>query len=131
MEGIERIKTLAAEVKDKPLLKIIDYLLTRDDMNDKYLNEEKSLKQMIEFIKLEAKKHSQNGIAIIEDSEVYGWAIHYFDEPNESLKLNKASTKENEAEEDTNLIKQKEVNKPINKSKKEWHAEGQLKLFDI
>lgn len=37
LDGIERIKILAKEVKDKPLLKIIDYLLTRNDMNDKYL----------------------------------------------------------------------------------------------
>ena len=35
MEGIERIKVLASEIKDKPLLKIIEYLLTRTDMNDK------------------------------------------------------------------------------------------------
>ena len=47
MEGIERIKILASEVKDTALLKIVDYLLSRKDMNDKYLNEEKSLKQMV------------------------------------------------------------------------------------
>ena len=44
MTGKERIKTLAADVKDKALLQIIDYLLSRDDMDEKYLNESKSLR---------------------------------------------------------------------------------------
>jgi len=87
MQGIERIKTLAAEIKDKALLKIIEYLLSREDMNEKYLNEEKSLKQMVDFIKGQAQKQANNGMAMIEDEVVYGWAIHYFDESNDQLKI--------------------------------------------
>ena len=120
MEGIERIKVLASDIKDKPLLKIIEYLLTRTDMNDKYLNEEKNLKQMVEFIKSNAKKHAQNGIAMIEDETVYGWAIHYFDETNKDLELS------NENKQDT--VKE-EIKKPIKKENK-WVAEGQLSLFE-
>lgn len=45
MEGIERIKVLASEVKDEAVLEIVKYLISRTDMNDKYLNEEKCLKQ--------------------------------------------------------------------------------------
>ncbi len=120
MEGIERIKVLASEIKDKPLLKIIEYLLTRTDMNDKYLNEEKTLKQMVEFIKNNAKKHAQNGIAMIEDETVYSWAIHYFDETNKDLELS------NENKQDT--VKE-EIKKPIKKENK-WVAEGQLSLFE-
>ena len=120
MEGIERIKELASEIKDKPLLKIIEYLLTRTDMNDKYLNEEKTLKQMVEFIKNNAKKHAQNGIAMIEDETVYSWAIHYFDETNKDLELS------NENKQDT--VKE-EIKKPIKKENK-WVAEGQLSLFE-
>ena len=92
MLGIERIKILGSEVKDKALLKVIEYLVSREDMNEKYLNEEKSLKQMVEYIKSEAKKQAVNGMAMIEDEEVYGWAIHYFDETNEKLGL-KVETK--------------------------------------
>lgn len=92
MLGIERIKVLGSEVKDKALLKVIEYLVSREDMNEKYLNEEKSLKQMVEYIKSEAKKQAVNGMAMIEDEEVYGWAIHYFDETNEKLGL-KVETK--------------------------------------
>ena len=86
-QGIERIKILASKIKDKPLLKITDYLLSREDMNDKYLNEEKNLSQMIEFIKSEAKKQAKDGIAMVDDAVVYGWAIHYWDESSKELNI--------------------------------------------
>lgn len=121
MKGIERIKILASEIKDKPLLKIIEYLLTREDMNEKYLNEEKSLKQMVEFIKNNAKKQAQNGIAMIEDETVYSWAIHYFDETNKDLELSS----------DKQDTKKEEIKKPTVKKENKWIAEGQLSLFDV
>ena len=66
--------------------------------------EEKSLKQMVEYIKSEAKKQAVNGMAMIEDEEVYGWAIHYFDETNEKLGLK---------------VETKNIVKPLEKSIKE------------
>lgn len=118
--GLERIKKLSAEVKDKAVLKIIDYLLSRKDMNEKYLNEEKSLTQMIEFIKAKAKEKATNGVAMIEDDEVYSWAIHYFDESNKDLKISKIK-------EDVEV---KEEKKSTVKKNKNWIPEGQLSLFD-
>ena len=124
LDGIERIKILAKEVKDKSLLKIIDYLLTRNDMNDKYLNEEKSLSQMIQYIKAEAKKRAINGVAVIEDEEVYNLAIHYFDEANSNLKINNnVDLKEKKLSEKSVLKRNKETNK-----KKQYIPEGQLSL---
>lgn len=118
--GLERIKKLSAKVKDKAVLKIIDYLLSRKDMNEKYLNEEKTLTQMIEFIKAKAKEKATNGVAMIEDDEVYSWAIHYFDESNKDLKISK--TKED--------VEVKEEKKSTVKKNKNWIPEGQLSLFD-
>lgn len=118
--GLERIKVLSEKVKDKAVLKIIDYLLLRKDMNEKYLNEEKTLTQMIEFIKSKAKEKATNGIAMIEDDEVYSWAIHYFDESNKDLKISK--TKED--------VEVKEEKKSTVKKNKNWIPEGQLSLFD-
>lgn len=124
LDGIERIKILAKEAKDKSLLKIIDYLLTRNDMNDKYLNEEKSLSQMIQYIKAEAKKRAINGVAVIEDEEVYNLAIHYFDEANSNLKINNnVDLKETKLSEKSVLKRNKEINK-----KKQYIPEGQLSL---
>jgi hypothetical protein len=125
MEGIERIKILASEIKDEALLEIVNYLISREDMNDKYLNEEKSLRQMIDFIMNEAKKKAKDNRAIVKDEVVFGWAIHYWDESNEELKLGKAT--------ESNIEKVTESMK-IKKSKiksKDWKPEGQLTLFDL
>lgn len=123
MEGIERIRILASEIKDEALLKIVNYLMSRKDMNEKYLNEEKTLKQMVSFIKEKAKKQSKDGMAMIEDEVVYSWAIHYFDETNENLKLAVTTIKESK----DNSIKNTEKKF----KNKKYVAEGQLSLFDI
>ncbi len=131
MDGLERIKVLSSEVKDKALLKIVDYLLSRQDMSDKYLNEEKSLKQMIKFIKDCAHKEAKNGVAMIEDEVVYGWAIHYWDETNENLNISKEKPPkkaENIKEKEKDNVK---VSKTKKKAEKNWNPEGQLTLFDF
>lgn len=127
-EGIERIKVLASETKDKAILKIVNYLVTRNDMNEKYLNEEKSLKQMIDFIKSQAKKKSENGIAMIEDEVVYGWAIHYWDETNDSLELGKEKIAKSNVSDSKESVKRIQKAEP---KKKNWVPEGQLSLFDL
>lgn len=140
MDGIERIKVLSSEVTNKPVLKIVNYLLSREDMNDKYLNEEKSLGQMISFIKSEAQKSAEDGCAMLEDEEVYSLAIHYWDESNETLGLNKKESKNNKARKITEEVKEEsedeifyltkeKVGTFANGKKKEWVPEGQLTLF--
>lgn len=135
MKGIERIKILSSDIKDEQLKSIIDYLLSRTDMNDKYLNEEKSLSQMIKFIMREAneklKKVSISGgsVAYATDEMVFGWAIHYWDESNSNLNLdNKKTEKE---ENDTNSPVMSGLNKRKPGKKEEWVSEGQLTLFDM
>ena len=73
----------------KPLFKIYMYLKTRNDMEEKFLNPEKSMTQMYDYIKEQVRKQAVDGVAMIEDAVVYGLAIHYFDESNEDLGLNK------------------------------------------
>lgn len=134
MKGIERIKILSSDIKDEQLKSIIDYLLSRTDINDKYLNEEKSLSQMIKFIMREAneklKKVSISGgsVAYATDEMVFGWAIHYWDESNSNLNL--VNKKEEEAN-DTNSPVKSGLNKQKPGKKEEWVSEGQLTLFDM
>ncbi len=140
MDGIERIKVLASEIIDDDLKKITDYLITREDMNEKYLNEEKSIKQMVNFInntaKKELSKKGKSGFVgqFISDEVVFGWAIHYWDESNESLGLNKKETEVESAKELTEDSSEKDekVEKivPVKNDKPKWVAEGQLTLFD-
>ena len=121
MDGLERIRVLASEIKSKATLKVIDYLLSREDMNEKYLNEKKSLTEMIDYIRSEAKKQSEDGVAMIENEEVYGWAIHYWDEENLKVEDTKDYSKRPTKKEEV------KTEKPV---KKEWVPEGQLTLFD-
>lgn len=144
MEGIERIKILGSEIKHKSTRKVVNYLLSRTDMNDKYLNEEKSLKQMIQFIRREIRKQAEvekEQEYFVEDEEVYSLAIHYFDETNENLGL--VIKKENKVEhitedsedEETTDDDDKEVTieskKSLNQIKPKNVPEGQLSIFDM
>ena len=98
----ERIKEQVKEIKEntdisaedkKGILKIAEYLLTRNDMDEKYNNPEKTLSEMWKFIKDKAREKAINGVAIFDDEEVYSIAIHYFDESNEALKISPKPTK--------------------------------------
>lgn len=92
MNGIERLKKLAEGQEDKSLLKVVHYLLSREDLDIDYLNEEKSIKEMIDYIKGEAKKQAKNGYCWVEDEEVYEWAVKYFTNTNEELGIKKKTT---------------------------------------
>ena len=92
MTGIERLKILSHGSKIKGLLKVIAYLETRPDMDEKYLNEEKTPDQMWEYIRKKAQQQSISGCAAIDDDVVYVWAISYFLATNEALGLNKTSS---------------------------------------
>lgn len=67
-------------VKDKNLKLICDYLLGREDMQEKLNNPKKSIDKMFSYIRNQAKKKAVNGCAVISDAEVFGWAVHYYDE---------------------------------------------------
>lgn len=67
-------------VNDKNLKLICDYLLGREDMQEKLNNPNKSIDKMFSYIRSQAKKKAVNGCAVISDAEVFGWAVHYYDE---------------------------------------------------
>lgn len=92
IEEIKENTNISAEDK-KGILKVAEYLLIRNDMDKKYNNPEKTLLEMWEFIKDEAREKATNGVAILDDEEVYSIAIHYFDESNEDLKIKSKTTK--------------------------------------
>jgi hypothetical protein len=119
MEGIEKIKKLSQETKDENIKKVAEYLINREDMDEKYLNEEKNLTDMWSFITDEARKKAQNGCAVLEDKEVYGLAIHYFDETNDALGI-KTSKKE------TKIEKKQEVQKEEKKADAPVHNDDDI-----
>ena len=109
MEGIERIKKLSQEQKDKNIKKVAEYLINREDMDEKYLNEEKNLSEMWSYITEEARKKAVNGCAVMEDIDVYNLAIHYFDETNEDLGIKKnKENKKQDAKSEENASNKKQ-----------------------
>lgn len=85
MEGRERLKKLAEGQQDPSLLKVIEYLINIEDIDEMLLNVNKSLKSMVDYIKGEAKKLAKDGYCWVEDSTVYEWAVNYWSKTDEEL----------------------------------------------
>ena len=94
MNGFERLKEQVKDQKDMALKQTVDYLLSRDDMEQKYLNEEKTLEEMCKFVRSRGQKHMRNGWGYVTNGLVYAWAIMYFSLPNKFLKIDTPKTKE-------------------------------------
>lgn len=109
-------------VKDANLKLICDYLLGRQDMQEKLNNPNKSIDKMFSYVRSQAKKKAVNGCAVISDTEVFGWAVHYYDEEyvggNEErpLRLNLESAK-------AIVKKSVEKKKKPKKEESEWKQE--------
>lgn len=97
MNGYDRLKLQYKENlnADKALIKIIKHLLNQSEMSDIYLKDEKNIKEMMDYIKSKAKEQAVNNVAIIEDQNVYDWAIEYYIKSNEELGINKINNKVN------------------------------------
>jgi hypothetical protein len=69
---------------DNWLKVIADYLLTRDDIKDSLDKEKKSLKECGQYILQEARKKGSH--VAMTDEEVFGLAVHYYDEDDITVK---------------------------------------------
>lgn len=92
MSGFDRLKEMLDEwlkknKDDEAFKQTVDYLLTRNDLEPKFLNPEKTLKQLNEFIHEKGRKHLLNGWCYITNEVVYAWAVMYFSLPNSFLKI--------------------------------------------
>lgn len=129
MNGFERLKKQVKDQEDKALLQTIDYLLSRDDMELDYLNDEKTVEEMAQFIKNKAKKYMKNGWNYITNEVVYAWAIMYFSLPNSFLQIEKKDTSKNKLKSNTssknNVVSLEKAKENI-KKKKEM---AQISLF--
>ena len=76
------MKQLKLEAKNPPQELVKKYLEENvsDVLAEKINNGTKTLQGCWNFIVGEAKKKAVQGCACIEDREVFGWAVHYFEE---------------------------------------------------
>ena len=108
---------------------IVDYINQNasDVLCEKIKASGKTMAGCMDYIRNEAKKKAVNGCACIEDKEVFGWAIHYFEE--ESLSEEKKPT-ENKPVVKAEVKEKKPSPKPKAKEQ-DVQLEGQLDIFDI
>lgn len=125
MNGIERLETQVLELNDYNVSRIFEYLKTREDLYEKFDNEEKTINQMYEFICDRAEKQKVGRVAMIDDKVVYLWAVMYFMRSNKDLKLIKKESKIIENKRDAE--KDKEGIQPISQQIKKDSA--QISLF--
>lgn len=128
MTGFDRLKEQVKDQKDKALVQTVDYLLSREDMEQRYLNEEKNIEEMAKFIRNKARKYMKNGWNYITNEVVYAWAIMYFSLPNSFLKIEKKDTTKNKEKAEAsikkvtaknNIVSLEDAKKNMNKKKKQ------------
>ena len=93
MEGKERLEQETIEMNNYNVVLIFNYIKDKDELQEKFDNEEKTIKGMYEFICGKAKTLAQNGVAAVNDKVVYLWAITYFCKSNEELGRKKEEKK--------------------------------------
>lgn len=73
---------------------IVDYLEANasESLVEKINRCGKTMKDCWDYITSQARKRAQNGCAMIEDAEVFGWAVHFFEEEG-NVKNEKAVTR--------------------------------------
>jgi hypothetical protein len=96
----------------------------------KYEKSGKDIAGCCKYIKSQARKKAQNGCAAIADAEVFGWAIHYFDE---GLKAPEDAPKaEVKVTADPNVVRVQPTPKPVvAKPKPKKADEGMMSLFSF
>lgn len=125
MNGFDRLKEQMEGQEDHALQEVVNYLLTREDMEPRYLNEEKTLERMCDFIKEKARKNAKNGWNFVSNEIVFAWAIMYFSLPDSLLQISPPTPKKVEKpkkDESKNNVISIEQAKNIQKEK-------QLSLF--
>ena len=124
MEGLKRLDTEVLELNDYNVSAIFNYLKKREDLIDKFDNEEKSLKEMYKYICDQARKKAVNNVAMIDDRIVYLWAVTYFTKSNEELGLKKENVKIKK--EDTT---KKVEDKQVVEKKEDKKEDNQISMF--
>ena len=77
--SMARINLKADNLYEKAILEYLENNAS-DALVEKINSSDKTLKGCMAFVKGEAQKEAQNGMAMIEDKVVFGWAVHFFEE---------------------------------------------------
>lgn len=94
MSGLDRLDLMLQKYSNNALQKIVNHLKNLKNVDTAiYLNEEKNLEDMYNYLKFKAKEFALNNVAIIEDEKVYEWSLKYFQLSNDNLGFKKENFK--------------------------------------
>lgn len=131
MNGFERLKEQVKDQKDMALRQTVDYLISREDMEQKYLQENKTLEGMAKFIREKGCKYLRNGWNYITNEVVYAWAIMYFSLPDEFLGINQPIKKAEIKKNTSGQEKSKNNVVSLEKAKKEIEEKKQITQLSL
>ena len=80
---MSRLKITAAGDNQKRILEYLEENAS-DDLVERINEKFVSLDPCWQYILKQARKKASNNVAMVEDVEVYGWAVHYFEEAEET-----------------------------------------------
>ena len=125
-----RTKLTATGSFEEALLKYVEENAS-DVLVEKINGSEKTIKECAGYIISEARKKQHNQCTVMSDAEVYGLAIHYFEE--DSIKASGWSTNTAKVEQSDKPKKAAESSKKNDKHKaaKKNEFNGQISLFDM
>ena len=129
MNGFDRLKEQVKDQEDLALRETVDYLLTREDMEPYYLNEEKTVDEMAKFIREKGTKHCRNGWNYIKNEVVFAWAIMYYSLPNSILKINNSSNNSKKETSKKNTSKNNVIS--LEDAKKELDKKDKVKQISL
>lgn len=92
MEGINRLEQEAIALNNHNVILIFDYIKNKEELQEKFNNKEKTIKEMYDFICNKARNLAVKNVAMINDKVVYLWAMAYFNKSNEELGITPKST---------------------------------------
>lgn len=92
-----------------------------------YAKENKTFEECLKYIKQEARKQAQNGCAMIAKEEVFGWAVHYYDEDDIKVDQNiKANMTTTAAPEEPSTAEQSEKKRTARRGRKKAEADPNI-----
>ncbi len=93
MTGIERLDEMLRGQLDAGLIDVVNHLKEFKDIDPNiFLNDEKTLKGMCNYISSKARAAATGNFVMIENETVYQWSRDYFEKSNEELGIKKEVT---------------------------------------
>lgn len=130
------MKQLNLKAENTAQEKVKEYLEQNvsDLLAEKINSGKKTLQGCWNYIVSEAKKKAVSGCACIEDQEVFGWAVHYFEEDSIAECKTAPAAKTVTTKAETKAEKKptpKPTPKPAPKAPEKKQAQDQISIFDM